>query len=292
MLGNKLSARAQAWKDAKRRGHAIEEFLCGAVSVEVARANELSEQCFGEERGLPIRASAGGASAKWVPSILGGTSPSKVDMTFEWDPSQYGEISVIRLSHKSSLDSQAYLIQPDRFFDGLVARGLVAPDEVRDSLRLFICCKDHSSHIEEFLNGRPHLGKNHRRTGLPIDQHQVRISGRTFRAYAPDQWRNMLLWFDKNRTEIARTVLSTGLAANEEDYATHLWYFRSDGKPDEIFAVDRILESVHSLETFVCDNNQNADTTLRFPFGKLQMHLDQAQFRHSFKQIAGMLNEN
>lgn len=286
---NKLSARAQAWKDAKHRGHRLEEFLCGAVSIDVNRANELSQQCFGEKLGLPRTSLAGGASAKHVPSIIGGASPSKVDLTFEWKSLQSEVNLTARLSHKSSLDSQAYLIQTDRFFDGLEARGLEVAVEVRDSLRLFICCKDRPAEVEEFLAGRPHLGKIHRRTGLPIDQHQVRISGQTFRAYAPDRWQNMLVWLDEYRIEVAHSVLSTGLAIKNEDHATHLWYFKEDGTPDEIFKIDEILQSVNRLDTFVRDNNQNAATTIKFTFGKLQMHLDQAQFRHSHKQISGML---
>lgn len=289
MVGNELSARAQAWKDAKYRGHRLEEFLCGAVSNDVNRANELSEQCFGEKLGLPRMASAGGASAKHVPSIIGGLSPSKVDLTFEWNSLRDGADPTARLSHKSSLDSQAYLIQTDRFFDGLEARGLEFPVEVRDSLRLFICCKDCPAEVEEFLAGRPHLGKVHRRTGLPIDQHQVRISGQTFRAYAPDRWQNMLVHLDEYRIEIARSVLSTGLAINNEDHATHLWYFKEDGTTDQIFGIDEILDSINRLDTFVLDNNRNAATTIEFPFGKLQMHQNQAQFRHNHEKISGLV---
>lgn len=291
MDDNKLSARAQAWKDAKRRGHRLEEFLRHIVSVEVARANELSEQCFGEERGLPRRAIAGGASEKHVPCNIGGLTKSKVDITFEWDSIRYGTNSSARLSHKSSLESQAYLIQIDRFLDGLEARNLEVPVEVRRSLRLFISCKDCPTEVEEFLAGRPHLGRIHRRTGVPIDQHQVRIAGQTFRAYAPDQWQRMLLWLDNYRVEIASSVLSTGLAANEEDFATHLWYFKADGTPDEIFEIREILESVDQLDTFVRDHNKDAGTTIMLPIGKLQMHHDVAQFRHSYEQISGMLKK-
>lgn len=289
MSSERLSARARAWKNAKERGHNLEEFLCSAVSIDIVRADELSEQCFGERRGLPIRASAGGARARFVPSIIGGTSPSKVDLIFEWDSLRWKADSTARLSHKSSLDSQAYLIQTDRFFDGLEARHVGVPTEIRDSLRLFICCKDRPSEIEKFLAGRPHLGKLHRRTGMPIDQHQVRIAGPTFRAYAIDQWQRLLHWLDDHRVAIARSVLSTGLASNNADHATHLWYFRANGTPDEIFRISEILESVDRLGTFVRDNNQSAGTTIKFPIGKLQMHQDQAQFRHSYKQISAML---
>lgn len=285
----KLSARAQAWKDAKHRGHRLEEFLRDAVSTEIARANELSKQCFGETRGLPQKAFAGGLNEKEVPCSIGGTTKSKVDISVEWDSFRYGASSSARLSHKSALEGQAYLIQPDRFLDGLEARDVEVPTDIRTSFRLFVSCKHRPIEVERFLAGRPHLGNIHRRTRLPIDQHQVRIAGQTFRAYAPDRWQNMLKWLDDNRVEIARSVLSTGLAANTEDYATHLWYFRADGTPDEIFGIREILEKVDQLDTFVRDNNQTAGTTIALPIGKLQMHQDQAQFRHNHKLISAML---
>lgn len=281
-----LSARAQAWKDAKLRGHAIEEFLCSYIATDVDGANQFCEQCFGQRRGLPETASAGGARAEWVPSVLGGLSPSKVDMVFEWDEVRYRIDPSARVSHKSSLESQAYLIEPDRFLDGLAARGVSVPIDVRESLRLFIGGEDHELSVTRFVAGRPFLGEPHRRTGLPIDEYQKRISGKTFRMYASTRWISMLDWMDDTRCEIARSVLSTGLSSKEEDHATHLWYFDKDGEPDEIFQIAEVIERIDALSTYVKDNNADASTTLELPFGKLQMHQSKMQFRHDFRKIS------
>lgn len=289
MTDSTLTPRAQAWKDAKFRGHAIENFLCTYIAIDVDGANEFSEQCFGQQRGLPETASAGGARAEWVPSVLGGLSPSKVDMVFEWDKVRYRIDPSARVSHKSSLESQAYLIEPDRFLDGLAARGVTVPIDVRESLRLFIGGEDHDLSVTRFIAGRPFLGDLHRRTGLPIDKYQKRISGKTFRKYASTRWNSMLDWMDDVRCEIARSVLSTGLSSNEEDHATHLWYFDEDGEPDVIFRISEVIERIDALPTYVIENNTDAGTTLELPFGKLQMHQSKMQFRHDFRKISQIL---
>lgn len=289
MTDSRLTPRAKAWKDAKFRGHAIEKFLCNHIATDVDGANEFSEQCFGKRRGLPATASAGGARAEWVPSVLGGLSPSKVDMVFEWDKVRYRIDPCARVSHKSSLESQAYLIEPDRFLDGLAARGVTVPIDVRESLRLFIGGEDQDLSVTRFIAGRPFLGELHRRTGLPIDEYQKRISGKTFRMYASTRWISMLDWMDDMRCEIARSVLSTGLSSREEDHATHLWYFDKDGEPDVIFQISEVIEQIEALPTYVNDNNADASTTLELPFGKLQMHQSKMQFRHDFRKIAQIL---
>jgi hypothetical protein len=285
--------RSDGWREAKNSAHALEVALAKLIENELSVANWVSEQCFKEQRGKPVSVVADGKKAKRVPSVIKKATTGKTDIEVGWDDRKYSDSPSARLSLKKCVEGQVFLIGVERFIAGFEAHyGVVIPASVKQTMRVFI--GGNTKLIGSLMAGKSYKGVFHR-SGKELEVHQKRISGETLREYFPSEWNKMLDWFDENLAEITDFVFARGLALEDRDVATHIWYHIDNEKTDRneinaIYSISQLIDEVSNDSEFVRRNNRDAKTVIVLPFGKLQMHQGQMQFRHDYTKISRLFS--
>ena len=281
--------RSDGWREAKNSAHALEVALAKVIENNSSAANWVSQECFQELRGKPVSVVADGKKAKRVPAIIDKKTTGKIDIEVSWDDKKYSDSPSARLSLKKCVEGQAFLIGVERFFAGFEAHyGVVIPASVKQSIRVFI--GGDTKLISSLMAGKSYKGVIHR-SGKLLEVHQKRISGETLRQHFPSDWYEMLDWFDENVAAITDFVFARGLALEDRDVATHIWYHIDNKKTKQneinaIYSISQLIEEVSNESEYVRRNNRDAKTVIVFPFGKLQMHQGQLQFRHDYTKIS------
>ena len=281
--------RSDGWREAKNSAHALEVALAKVIENNLSAANWVSQECFQELRGKPVSVVADGKKAKRVPAIIDKKTTGKIDIEVSWDDKKYSDSPSARLSLKKCLEGQAFLIGVERFIAGFEAHyGAVIPASVKQSIRVFI--GGDTKLISSLMAGKSYKGVIHR-SGKLLEVHQKRISGETLRQYFPSDWDEMLDWFDENVAAITDFVFARGLALEDRDVATHIWYHIDNKKTKQneinaIYSISQLIDEVSNDSEYVRRNNRDAKTVIAFPFGKLQMHQGQMQFRHDYNKVS------
>jgi hypothetical protein len=281
--------RPEGWKHAKVDGHLNEHRLSVRLCTDLTLANYLSLQCFSKELGIPESVSGGGASASHVSDVFGGRTNGKPDLEVSW-----GSGNTVRISVKKSRSGQVFLTSVDRFTDGFrIHYGQRVPAEVERCLSLFIGGDEEA--VRMAMRGRRLLGPVHRRTGVLLEEHQIRLVAKTLETYFRDDWHATIAWFGANIASIADFAFSRGYAKASADFATHLWYVKAAGySKDSLLSPMQNLTSACSRHSdMVSTGRKNGGTTIQLPFGFLQMHSPKAenlmQFHHSRAKISAIL---
>jgi len=272
--------RSSGWKFAKITGHMNEDELADQLRNDRIFARKTGERIFGTDQGDIVEVEAGGISAVKVPSVLGGTTTGKTDLVAIWPTGKTARISL-----KKSLEGQAYLIGVDRFCQGYEKQyGIKVPDEVATFLSLFV--GGDFNILEDFLRGRPRIGPSlPRHHGELLEIHQNRLTLATINEYAPELVTSTVDWMSQSLENLCDFILSKGLASQTIDHATTIWYWSPLKKIDEMYSINRCkLASPESEQLYF--GSQNGGTVLYLPFGPVQMHQNQLQFRHRRQDIS------
>jgi hypothetical protein len=283
--------RSDGWREAKNSAHALEVALAKVIENNLSAANWVSQECFQELRGKPVSVVADGKKAKRVPAIIDKKTTGKIDIEVGWDDKKYSDSPSARLSLKKCVEGQAFLIGVERFIAGFEAHyGVVIPASVKQSIRVFI--GGDTKLISSLMAGKSYKGVIHR-SGKLLEVHQKRISGETLRQHFPSDWDEMLDWFDENVAAITDFVFARGLALEDRDVATHIWYHIDNKKTKQneinaIYSISQLIDEVSNDSEYVRRNNRDAKTVIVFPFGKLQMHQGQMQFRHDYNKVSSL----
>jgi len=277
--------RSEGWTHAKVSGHLNEEYLSELLREDELFGRAVGERLFGRDVGKPVKVSGGGASASHIDDIFGGSTNGKTDIHVEWR----GQ-SQVNLSVKKSVGGQVFLTSVDRFVAGFEFHfGDVVPKCVREILHLFIGTD--KNHCDLIMNGRTYLGPKHKGGELQ-ELHQHRVLAVTLAHHFPKNWNATLDWTKANVGNITEFAFSRGYAKAKTDYATHVWYFVSDGSSVEIdclIPINRIVQYSKSAASEVMPGPRNGGSTILLPFGFLQMHSpqknNQIQFHHNYAKV-------
>lgn len=277
--------RASGWKHAKLSGHKNE-----AILEELMLHDQDVRQSFLSRVGKPsetiVNIEIGGLHEKNVPCVFSGeTTKSKSDMYVTLSDGSHYNISI-----KKSLGGQVYLIGATRFINGFeIQYNKTIPERIKKAIYLFWGYSDDVSGIVDSIG-----------TKKPYETRKHRLVADTLKIYDETLYCDLLQWFKDNMYDIANFCFSKGLARNEHDWATVVWYKNELGENqvDEIFVIDdlcTLLQNAANQNTFY--GKVGGGTTIQLPFGFVQWHSPtkkipgDMQFHHGYEKIEELVDK-
>ena len=278
--------RSEGWQWAKTSGHLNEKHLAQLLTNDEKFGREIGRRVFGKDVGLPVEVNGGGASAEHVADIFGSRTNGKPDIYVRWSQSK-----PVNFSIKKSTSGQVFLTSVDRFFKGYEHHFEESvPERVATMMRLFIGTSPRECDL--VMRGKSFLGPKMRGSNELQEQHQHRLLGVTLDRYFPEDWNATLKWLDARCNQITDFAFARGYAKNKSDFATHVWYFVTEGERDpinKIFPISEIARHSTRATNRVSIGPRNGGSTILFPFGFLQMHSpqvdNQIQFHHQYAKL-------
>ncbi len=277
--------RAAGWQHAKRSGHENEAILEELMLHDpCVQKNFLSR--IGKPKETIVNIEIGGLHEKNVPCVFTGeTTKSKSDMYITLSDGSHYNISI-----KKSLGGQVYLIGATRFINGFEMQyNKKIPDNIKRAIYLFWGYSDDVSDIVDSIGTKK---------AYEIRKH--RLVADTLKIYDESLYNALILWFKENMYDIANFCFSKGLALNERDWATVVWYKNELGENqvDEIFVIDdlcTLLQKAADQNTFY--GKVGGGTTIQLPFGFVQWHSPSKkipgdmQFHHGYEKIKDLVEK-
>ncbi len=273
--------RADGWKHAKASGHENETLLVESLRSP-ERLGPLAKRVGIRALDGSVEMAHAGQSEVGVPSILGGTTKSKVDVRVSWE----GLENTSGISVKKSKGGQVFLITVERFLDGFGRHFGAVPPDVGRGLSLFIGGSDES---DEALNSVTPTDPRIRSMEI---RYQSRMVWDTLERFDKRVAWALLEWLTESIGEVCEFCFSRGLAANREDWADLLWY-RNLVDPESLdldclVLVDDLKLAVANHGGMVQPGSRNGGSTIQTPFGWLQYHQGQIQFHHKLESISAL----
>lgn len=278
--------RSEGWRHAKLSGHALEDELAERIRSDAAFSEWLLQ---GLELAPPATISGVGRTGiaeTGVPSVLPGSTKAKADLALRIDGGQDVTVSL-----KKCPEGQAWLVQPSRFIAGFEAHfASSVPSEVRRGLKLFF--GPVPADEMQAICGGDYQGPIRRKDGVPQERHQKRFVAATLALHDNRTWTCTLEWMRDEISRICDLALRRGLCARPEDWASYVWHHEAgSASPGEgrIASLERLVERIDAHGSLVAAGPRNGGSTLELPFGRLQMHQQQMQFRHDADWIHRVL---
>ena len=266
--------RSSGWKHAKLSGHSNEELVCEMLQTDKYQQERLLKTL--NEQGASItRCIYGGLHEKNVPSILGGTTKNKADITV-WlnNGKKYG------ISIKKSLAGQVFLVRDTHFIKGFELQyGKIIPENIKRAISLFWGSASDTISIINSYSNEDNVKE--------LELHKCRLSARTLKRYDQALYDELLEWFKDNIYEITDYCFARGQAKNTDDRATIVWYINLLGEHnvDEMHHIDSLCELAEKNKDTIAYGSVNGGTTIQLPFGFVQWHQEQMQFHHKYDTI-------
>lgn len=277
--------RATGWQHAKRSGHEnesiLEELMLNDVDVQqyfLERIGKLEQTI--------VNIDIGGLHEKNVPCVFyGETTKSKSDMYITLSDGSHYNISI-----KKSLSGQVYLIGATRFINGFeIQYNKIIPNRIKRAIYLFWGYSDDVSEIVDSIG-----------TKRAYEFRKHRLVADTLKIYDKTLYEDLVQWFVDNMYDIADFCFSKGLARDEQDWATIIWYKNELGENqvDSIFKIDELcalLQNAASTGTFY--GRVGGGTTIQLPFGFVQWHSPtkkipgDMQFHHNYDKIQELVGD-
>ena len=273
---------SEGWQHAKLSGHENES------DVEQLFENESFRTLFSVRLGIGriVSVSVGGLNETDVPSVLGGKTKSKTDLTIRLEDG-----NLVNISIKKSAGGQVYLIGVDRFIAGFEKQfGKIIPKEIKDLLHIYFFGGDQTNS----LLANPSVIKGQSSALITYQKRHNRLVWDSIKNWDAGKYDLLLGWFKNNISEIAEFCFSKGLAARSQDWAHYVWYINLLGEDDfdEIFSIAEIKESVKKHLDMVCPSTQNGGSTTQLPIGFVQWHQEKMQFHHSLDKLKKIINSS
>ena len=266
--------RSSGWRHAKLSGHSNEELVCEMLRNDKAQQERLLKT-IGDEDASIVSCDYGGLHETNVPSIMGGTTKNKADLTVRLSNGKSVGISI-----KKSLAGQVFLIRDENFMKGFELQyGKTIPEDVKRAIKLFWgSANDTTSVINSYSTDY---------TIKKYELHKNRLTAQTLRKYDPSLCSTLIDWFKENIYDITDYCFARGQARDKDDRATIIWYINLLGEHDvdEMHHIDTLCEAVESNKSVIQYGNRGGGTTITLPFGFVQWHQAQMQFHHQYKMI-------
>lgn len=266
--------RSEGWAHAKLSGHSNEEIISSKIKGDVQFKKALSTRL--GMSGNILEATVGGLYETNVLDVFGGKTKSKTDLVISQDVGKNVNVSI-----KKSASGQVYLIGVNRFFRGYEAQFNDSIDpKVKRAIELFF---GSASDVIEILDSKILAGIN-----TPAikryEKKKHRLTWNSLERYDPTLASGLIEWFKLNIKNIAIFCFSRGLSANYENWAEYIWYKNEVGEPlkDSIFSVKEMVNELSSsvAQSQIKPGSKLGGTTIQLPFGSVQWHQEQMQFRH------------
>lgn len=278
--------RQQGWQYAKVTGH-INEYLVAKLIEDDEDVQKRILDCCNYSNRKVIQVLTEAISQKGIPSILGGVTKSKTDITLLLDNGDS-----INISLKKDRGGQVFLVTPSRFISGFEKHyNVTIPSDVKRAINLFWgSAEDTLAIIDKYSSSKS------------IKEYEIRkhrLTLETLLAYDKKLADCLIEWFSMNSKNIFDFCFSKGLAIDEKDWADVIWYKNTIKEDEEnIDCLINIKDFIQKASFEDCSyGNKNGGTTIWLPFGFVQWHNPgkkipgEMQFHHNYEKILLMIEE-
>jgi hypothetical protein len=275
--------RSQGWQHAKLDGHANEvEFAYNLLT------SELYHQIltFLGRDSLEAHPTIEVDGAKYIDSIFGDKTVSKIDLALKW-----ADGGTTGISLKKSRSGQVWLISVPRFISALEFHFKSSiSDEVKKGISLFIGGTNLNP-FEKMYTSAINSDKIVIPSLATQEIHQSRLLARSMEFNFPEIWNATLSFFNENIELITRLSYAQGLAVSKSEFADLVVYNR-ESSSKKLFDIENISKAAKQAveKEKICAGPRNGGSTLLLPTGRLQMHRPQGdnmmQFRHEYLKVS------
>lgn len=242
-----------------RVGHAVSEFVC---------------------------AEAGGKHAKRVPSVLGGKTQGKTDVSVLWKDGTYTNISL-----KKNPAGQVYLVTAKNFVNAYEAQyKTIVPSKVRRALAFFIGEDSESRAILEATD----IAVDGKKARELAYEQNYRLMFAVIENYDPRMASELLAFLHKQLANIFELCFSAGAVAERSLWSNVLWYrnlvdAESQGL-NYLISIPIVKAAIERhLKRLVVEPGKEPGSTIQLPFGHLQYHLKQLEFYQKLQKIQELI---
>jgi hypothetical protein len=272
--------RSEGWQFAKLDGHRNEEELGVILRESPELTNLLHEIVYQEKQASQPKVLVDGS--KHVPSILGRSTTSKIDIDLVWPTKNLG------LSVKGSNSGQVWLVGLDKFLKVLtLTTGQTAPEDVELVLSLFVGGENLNKFQQEFSDG---LSRSVNEIFYDQQVRQNRLVLNSIHKLIPEALSTTFEFFRANLRIMTELMFFKGLASDSKECAEMVIYNKVYSGRNLFSKVDLLstIDSARNLEK-VAPGSRNGGSTIQLPTGFLQMHKPQGknllQFHHNYKKV-------
>ena len=278
--------RSEGWKHAKITGHTNESDITSKINK-----NKLYRENLEKKLNLDSdikSANEGGLKEKNVQDVFGGSTKSKTDLKITFINSKK-----INLSIKKSLGGQVYLIGVDRFINGFeIQFKCKVPQNIKRSFKLFFAGADDTSKIIENTE-IDNIEDKKKEKIKKYEMRKNRITWITLKKYDLKLSNAFIEWFKDNISNIFLFCFERGLSKNKSEWADYVWYKNEleENNVDAIFNISKLSKIIDNkkFKSMIVPGKSLGGTTIQLPFGSVQWHLGQIQFRHDLNLMRKIL---
>ena len=280
--------RSQGWKHAKISGHSNEIIIAKKINNNKFFRENL-EKKFNFNSKIET-ATVGGLNEKNVEDVFGGGTKSKTDLKITLINDKKINISI-----KKGEEGQSYLIGVDRFINGFeIQFECKVPENIKRAFKLFFAGADDITKIIENTE-ISNIEDKKKEKIKGYEMRKNRISWITLQQHDLQLSKKFIEWFKENIRDIFLFCFERGLSKNKSDWADFIWYKNELGEnsSDNIFNIRKLSENIHNENFKIMivpgKNKTFGGTTIQLPFGLVQWHQGQIQFRHNLKLMKKIL---
>ena len=266
--------RSSGWQHAKLSGHENEELVCELLRTDVESQERLKKIAKLEDAFF-VDCDCGGLHETDIPSVMGGKTKNKADLT-----ARFSNGRMVGVSVKKSLSGQVYLIKDDTFVKGMeVQYGIVIPPIVKRAVKLFWGSASDTIDIIKQYSMDPEI--------RAYELHKNRLTADTLKKYDESLYDALRDWFMENIYNITDFCFSRGLALSPDDSASVIWYKNMLGEHevDYMQNINDLCARAEAHKTDISYGQRNGGTVINLPFGFVQWHQACMQFHHKYDSI-------
>ena len=278
-MSNKRN-RSEGWTFAKLSGHKNENRLSELINNNDIYRNHLKKRLGLIEEILSCK--EGGIYETNTKDIFGKSTKRKTDLIITCTNNTFVNISL-----KKSRSGQAYLIGVDRFIEGFQKQFKLKIDKnIIEALNLFF---GNSDKIQNIVNDPKY--KNISKKIKKYEIRKNRLTHETLVLYNSKLADSLINWFRQNIANLFLFCFERGLGAEKKDWAHFIFYLNlvEEVNIDNIFSINDLFLKYQNLtpqqKEKIVYGDRNGGTTIVLPFGSVQWHLGQLQFRHEINSL-------
>lgn len=272
--------RAEGWQYAKLSGHeneyCVSELLVNDIHYTNFFLKRLNKSTFSIQK-----VKYGGLHEESVLSIFNDLTKSKTDLSVYLNNEER-----INFSLKKSEGGQVFLINKERFINGFEKMfNTTISESVKQAIYLFWSGKNDPS-LNNIINSYNSNFKNY-------EIRKNRLTASTLFNYDSTLYYNLLTWFRENIYNLTIFCFATGLSIDRKSYSHYVWFKNlvdNNKNMDELFCIENIARQSYLYNSIINYGTRNGGTTIVLPFGSVQWHQNQLQFRHDLKSIKAIMN--
>lgn len=273
--------RASGWKHAKLSGHSNEELVCEKLIHDRTQQERLLK-AINDPDAVIINCECGGLHEAKIPSVLGGMTKDKADISVRTSTG-----TIIGISIKKSLAGQVFLVRDENFIKGFELQyNKVIPEDIKRAISLFWgSAQDTKDIIMSY--SKDDLTQAY-------ELHKHRLTAQTLQRYNQSLYMRLLNWLKENISSITDYCFARGQAKDKTNQATIIWYINLLGEHniDKMFHIDSLCRAAEQNKNIIEYGTRSGGTTIALPFGFVQWHQAQMQFHHRYDMIRNLAPEN